>query len=387
MDRILERAEHLRGTEAYWALLKAEEIEKACLGGMLTLRELDAMTLLRPCFMLREQKDEEALALACAEHVRDFCLDLDRVEPVDRGMWIVLGTLLYENPFDLFETYLVSALRCENVERERILEPWDYLELEKHGLSPRLTDPRVYASAVAYIKKRGRARWMVQQWLLEDVDRFYGIRREPFFPAKKVLSFFREGEARFAPGQVPTRPFRRGQHVTLQLIDNREMDFQPEVRILSDRKAVFGREARGWAWYRNCRWLLRICYDPDHPENAFVDRYSLYPFEFMGFHVLTFIVLGGDYRSKEPLSVGDTARIKLMDLWGRDLNLSGAVTTVHETSFDMKAFFPDRLERKITVYTSMRAADYRGDIAAVERSSRYPLPRWAERTSTGERTV
>ena len=379
MNRILERAEHLRGTDVYYVLGKAAKMEKMYLGGMLPLRDLDAMAFLRPCMMLRELKGEEELARAYAEHLRDLCLDLDQGKPVDRGMWIVLGTLLYENPFDIFEAHLVSALKSEDIVRERILEPWDYRELEKHGLSPRLTDPGVYASAAAYIKKRGRARWVVQQWLLEDVDRFYGFRDKPLFPAKRVLSFIREGQAKFASGRGPAQPFRRGQRVTLKLIDDREMEFQPEVRILSDRKAAHGREARGWAWYRNCYWLMRICYNPEYPEKAIIDRYALYPFEFMGFHVLAFIILEGDYRRAEPLSVGDSIRVRLMDLWGQDLRLSGTITKAYDTSFDVKAKFPDGQARRITIYTSKRVSDYSGDIAVVERSAQYPLPKWTEK--------
>jgi len=77
--------------------------------------------------------------------------------------------------------------------------------------------------------------------------------------------------------------------------------------------------------------------------------------------------------------VGDSIRVRLMDLWGQDLRLSGTITKAYDTSFDVKAEFPDGQERRITIYTSKRVSDYSGDIAVVERSAQYPLPKWTEK--------
>ena len=248
--------------------------------------------------------------------------------------------------------------------------------MAEQGLASQLTDPAVYAAAAAYIRRRGRARFAVRRWLMIDMDRRYGEHKEPAFPDGKVLSFCREPDAVFQPGAAPAEPYRRGQRVKLRLTDEKGMDFLPEVRILSDRRCGGGREARAWAWYRGDRWLLRICYDLRKPEEARVNRYVLYPLEFMGFHVLAFVVLGGDYRRQEPLKKGDRIRVKLMDLWGRDVPLAGTVGEVHRTAIDFRAVFPDGRERGVTVYLAEKG-EYRRDVAVVERWEQYPLPRWA----------
>lgn len=379
MKDVLLQLAHLEGSPVYGMLLKAESYESAYLQGMLTVYELDAMIFLRPCAELWSMEEERESASLLAGHVRDFCLMVDGMYQVDRSMWLILGTMLYKNPFSIFEDYLVSVLRePDEIPQERVLEVWDYLHLEKHGLTPRLTDPVMYKNAVSYIKSRGRARHVVRVWLMEDMERFYGESHQPFFAAGEALSFCSKPDVAFRPGTEPEEPFHRGQHVKLRLTDDRQMDFCPEVKILSDRRSGMGREARGWAWYRNCRWLLRICYDPERPERSRVACYTIYPFEFCGFHVLTFIVMDGNYRAKAPMRVGQKVRLRLMDLWGRDVILRGDAENVYENSFTLRAAFPDGRERRVTVYLwGEKESACRRDIAAVERWEQYPLPKWA----------
>jgi hypothetical protein len=376
MEDILRDAERLKSTGLYGDLEKAGSYMEHYRRGMLTVNELDAMKLLRPCAELLRVEEKE-LARRMAEVLRDFCLEVDRQYPVDRRMWILLGQLLDGDPFSVIDRYPVAVLREEDRVREGVLQPWDYPFLSIRGLFPRMTDVPVYAAAHTYIRIRGRARFAVRRWLMEDMERFYGERPEPTFPMGKALSFQRWPDVAFRPGEEIVKPWRRGQRVKLRLTDEKGMDFLPEVRILSDRRQGGGREARALAWYHNDMWLFRIRYDPERPEEARVSRYALYPLEFMGFHVLAFAVLAGDYRRREPPKTGDRIRVRLMDLWGRDVPLTGAVTQVHERALDFRAVFPDGKERGVTVYLTKREEDYGWDVAVVERWEQYPLPAWA----------
>ncbi len=379
MRAILSEAEHLKGTEVYSALDTAGRYMTAFRRGMLTVEELDAMKLLRPCVEMR--KTDARLGRLAAEELRDFCLEVDRYTPVDRRFWTVLGQMLYEDPFFLLDEYDVSVIREEAGTGDGALMPWDFLYLEANGLWIRMTDPPLYASAYAYIKRQGRARFTVRRWLTEDVDRRFGDRPKPTFPAKQALSFRMRPGIRFHPGKEPREPWHRGMRVKLFLTDEQEMDFFPEVRILSDRSRGAGREARAWGWYHNDRWLLRILYDPQRPEEALAERYILYPLEFAGFHVLAFIVLDGNYRRRKPLGKGDAVRMNLMDLWGGNVPLRGKVTEAKENAFDFRAVFPDGRERGVTVYLAQDADGYRWDVAVVNRWEQYPLPAWAEKES------
>lgn len=375
MKRVLEQAESLKKTETYDELQTAARLMELARAGMLTPREMDAMKLLRPCMDLRRK--DPALARQTAEAVRDFCLELDRYYTVDRRMWIVLGRLLGDDPFALPEEYDLSVLREEYTEREIILTPWDVLTLDREGLTPWLTDPAVYAAAAAYIRRRGRARFAVRRWLMEDMDRFYGERTKPTFSAAEALSFHPEPDACFQTGAAPAAPYRRGQRLKLRLMDERGMDFLPEVRILGDRKRSDGREARGWAWYHGERWLLRILYDPERPTEARVRRYTISPLEFRGFHVVMFAVLEGNFGGRIPVA-GDAIRVRLMDLWGRDVPLRGRVTETYPGCFDLRAAFPDGKERQVRVHP-MDGYDELQGVATVGLWEKYLPPTWATR--------
>ena len=133
MKDILLQLAHLEGSPVYGMLLKAESYESAYLQGMLTVYELDAMIFLRPCAELWSMEEERESASLLAGHVRDFCLMVDGMYQVDRSMWLILGTMLYKNPFSIFEDYLVSVLRedhgrwcrvgcCESVARRGLYQ-------------------------------------------------------------------------------------------------------------------------------------------------------------------------------------------------------------------------------------------------------------------------
>ena len=342
--------------------------------GYLIYGDIDFGVILGSCLVMLEWKEEgEKSESEYVDYIRtvlDFCLEVDREEAVARSVWYVLGHLLYENAFFIFDEYNVQVLdgNIGGYEFYVRYEKEFLALLHGRGIGLDLSHPNMARMAIEYIQTRHRAEHIVRQWLVRDISEQFQEWDDSTFPFgeffDRAYGMIFYGNLQFADEADRVRDAEIEDTLALHLIDISDMKFDPVIHVVRKYEYDDRYEIRGYAVCRRKVWMIRCCYDRNDPKKDMAKAYELPDVVRAWF--FAFAVVDGDYEREEASFRKDWIRLKLMDLWGRDVdimaergqdtitydgeNLADGMTGRFPWRRRMKAVFADGVERELDLY-------------------------------------